>query len=866
VELDCPDSPEIRPRYSRETTVTDPRGTKRVVQFDRDGLPIRDVQAAGTPEEQVTVVERDSANHGRVVRVTDALGRVTEPTHDVNNNVVAVKSLAGTAEETVTRATYDTATNLPLTLTDPAGSTTRFAYDDRHRLTSVTDPTGRATRYGYEGRDGQPTSLTTPDGAVTRFGYVDGDLRWARDPLGNETRQYVDALGRVTAVTDALNRTTRFDLDDAGLVRRVVDPAGRETMLGYDANGNATSVTDPRGTTTRATYDALDELLSLTDALGRVETVERDGNGNVIRTTDRKGQVHKHTYDALDRLTGTDFGTESRIAYAYDRGDRLIRLDDSSSGEISRRYDGLGRLVEEVTPQGTLSYGYDAAGRRTSMKAPDQADTAYRYDAAGRLTAVEQGALSATFAFDAGGRRVFAALPNGIEQRLAYDGASRVVGVEYLRAGKPAGDVRYAYDPAGRRTAAWGSLAKTLLPAPVSEARYDAANRLVEQDGRSFAYDAEGNLLDDGDARYAWNARGELTGLTRGTATARFAYDAVGRRTSRTVGDATTTFLHDGANVAQERPDSGPRAVLMNGVGLDTLLARTTDGAVATPLVDGLGTTVAVARADGALDALAYGPFGEVAGAPADFPHQFTGRENDGSGLLFYRARYYSPAQKRFISEDPLGAAGSGHNLYAYASGDPINRIDPTGMVDVIPSTQQVGDFMAGFGDTVSCGITNGVREGMGTNGVVSKSSGSYGLGAVAGEVFPLGKATKVLGKACGAGGAAPTRSAKNPRANDLPARGKPNSTDARDDGQGNGQIRDYGDDGRAKTDFDFAMITAPGIRTRTTGTGPGSPLGDPGVPSARTNEGTTLAEGSHPRKRERRGRTRTDARRVPGP
>jgi len=148
VELDCPDSPEIRPRYSRETTVTDPRGTKRVVQFDRDGLPIRDVQAAGTPEEQVTVVERDSANHGRVVRVTDALGRVTEPTHDVNNNVVAVKSLAGTAEETVTRATYDTATNLPLTLTDPAGSTTRFAYDDRHRLTSVTDPTGRATRYG----------------------------------------------------------------------------------------------------------------------------------------------------------------------------------------------------------------------------------------------------------------------------------------------------------------------------------------------------------------------------------------------------------------------------------------------------------------------------------------------------------------------------------------------------------------------------------------------------------------------------------------------------------------------------------------------------------------------------------------------
>jgi RHS repeat-associated protein len=46
--------------------------------------------------------------------------------------------------------------------------------------------------------------------------------------------------------------------------------------------------------------------------------------------------------------------------------------------------------------------------------------------------------------------------------------------------------------------------------------------------------------------------------------------------------------------------------------------------------------------------------------------------------------------------------------------------------------------------------------------------------------------------------------SGKGGRDNDLPAKGKPNSKKSKDDGKGNGQIREYGPDGRAKTDYDF--------------------------------------------------------------
>jgi RHS repeat-associated protein len=59
-------------------------------------------------------------------------------------------------------------------------------------------------------------------------------------------------------------------------------------------------------------------------------------------------------------------------------------------------------------------------------------------------------------------------------------------------------------------------------------------------------------------------------------------------------------------------------------------------------------------------------------------PFQFTGRENDGTGLMYYRHRYYAPQWGRFISEDPLGFA-AGINQYAYCHNNPVNATDPTG-------------------------------------------------------------------------------------------------------------------------------------------------------------------------------------------
>jgi RHS repeat-associated protein len=82
---------------------------------------------------------------------------------------------------------------------------------------------------------------------------------------------------------------------------------------------------------------------------------------------------------------------------------------------------------------------------------------------------------------------------------------------------------------------------------------------------------------------------------------------------------------------------------------------------------------------------LDYGPWGaleQITGTVAD-----TNRlgwkglvwEGDSTRLYYVRARWYDPASRRFISEDPSGLAG-GINQYAFARNDPVGKTDPTGM------------------------------------------------------------------------------------------------------------------------------------------------------------------------------------------
>jgi RHS repeat-associated protein len=663
-----------------QTDITDPRGNRESLLFNSDHYIVSDGQAVGLPEQRTHTFER-RAGSNHVTAAIDGLGRRTELTYDAFGHVIRGTRLAGTANAATTTVIYEPRFFQPESISDPLGHVYTFSYDLSARPTGMTDPLGRRTGVSVDS-SGRLVSASNALQQVWQFGYRGAELATVTDPLNAVHTLFADAVGRVVAATNPLGHTTRFTWNRVGQLTTQVDATGGQTALNYDGNGNLLEVVDAGGHSTRYSYDAFDRLSSRTDPASQMESQQYDGNDNLTRTVDRKGQATSYQYDVLDRLSLGTFADGSTISYAYDAGDRLLQMTDSLNGTLSWQYDLLDRVVQESTPSGTISYTYDADGHRTTMSVPGQSTVTYEYNAAHQLTGVTQGIASVAITYDDAGRRRSLTFPNGVVADYTYDAVNRLTNLGYSLAGAQLGDLRYAYDAVGNPTSVDGSLARTLLPQGRADATYDAANRITVRAGAMFSYDPNGNLTSDGLHTFQWSARNLLSSIS-GNVSAVFQYDALGRRRARSAGGTTTQFMYDGQNIVQEQTANGvPVANMLTGLGIDETFQRA-DGAINALLRDALGSTVGLADASGALQTeYAYEPFGRAtaSGAPSANATQFTGRENDGTGLLFYRARYYSPELGRFLSEDPLGLAGGDANLYAYVGNAPTRSTDPWGL------------------------------------------------------------------------------------------------------------------------------------------------------------------------------------------
>jgi len=93
--------------------------------------------------------------------------------------------------------------------------------------------------------------------------------------------------------------------------------------------------------------------------------------------------------------------------------------------------------------------------------------------------------------------------------------------------------------------------------------------------------------------------------------------------------------------------------------------------------------SVATSATGAVLDRQEYGPWGSLrSGNVSETTLNYTGQKRDGTGLLYYGARYYDPALGRFLSPDSIGtnlANPQTLNRYSYVGNNPLNRTDPTG-------------------------------------------------------------------------------------------------------------------------------------------------------------------------------------------
>jgi len=561
------------------TEITDRRGSVRRLEFDANGRVVRNAYPAGQSIQQVQTFAYDA--NGRVTNLTSTDRQYTYG-YDSNGNRITEADQFGTL---VTR-TFDSYSQLltEAQAGDPQrGVSTVYTYDSKGNLLTVTDRLGNRTAFTNDGL-GRPLTVTDALKGVTKFTWSGPDLTSFTDPLNRTTQFTADAAGRLTAVQDPMGNTTRRTLDVLDRTTDVTDALGGVTRFTWDRNGRLLSQSDPKGVTTRYTYNAIGRPISRTDALGHGETYTWNSAGQIAAVIDRKGQLTTYTYDAAGRASdiqfqpGVGIPATRRWSYAWDDTlDRVQGVDDygptQHGGIIADNlvaitaiyYDSVtGKLLRTFdwpVLQGIWTYRYASDTRDLAGIDMDRAKADYTRDAEHRLTQIQYQVNSDapqkfSYAYDALGRRSQATLANGITVTYTWDAASQLTGITYRHAdGSLLGDVTYAYDLAGRRTKAGGSLAKVDLPQAVSDTQYNGANQLTRWSGKTFTYDLNGNLASDGVSQYTWNAQDLLSQIT-GAVTASFSYDSFGRRSDRTVNGHRMQTVWIGDQLSFTAPDN----------------------------------------------------------------------------------------------------------------------------------------------------------------------------------------------------------------------------------------------------------------------------------------------------------------------
>ena len=183
---------------------------------------------------------------------------------------------------------------------------------------------------------------------------------------------------------------------------------------------------------------------------------------------------------------------------------------------------------------------------------------------------------------------------------------------------------------------------------------YDSANRLTSAGGNSYTYDVENirarNLCGGKETEYTYNTNAGLTQLL-------YTVDEDGN---------TVKYIY--------------------GMGLIGEVGG--DGAKVYHF-DYRGSTAAVTDKDGNItDTFTYDTYGKLTErtGTSEIIFLYNGRDGvitDQNGLLYMRARYYSPDLKRFVNMDIIAGEVTDPvtlNRYAYANGNPVSNIDPFGL------------------------------------------------------------------------------------------------------------------------------------------------------------------------------------------
>lgn len=562
---------------------------------------------------------------------------------------------------------------------DSNGGVTNLKYDVYDNLKKVIDARGVITLYKYDGF-GQLVKETSAERGVTKYNY---------DEAGNLTREVRAGDLIIIRNYDALNRVTRTVYKQNGVDKKV-------TSFTYDSCANGISRlcrVNADGHVTRYSYNARGQYTQV--------STKYDGRADFETT--------RYTYGTAGRLEKIHYPTDLVVKYHYTDAGLVHKVTGFYGANNERESFVVAKNISIDPEQSRL----DALTFGNGLK------TAFTYDDNNRLSKQvtrANGQVSARAVYKRGDDGTITAinrLESAQSQKFTYDNMNRLTGEK--RGGETLNS--YSYDSAGNRTALTSpDASKTYRYAP-------DANRLTEINRQILSYDARGNLLSDrnGKRGFAYDVTNRLNAYTKnGAPKASYAYNAYGQRIEKTLsgvgtdadGTRTTNFAYtpEGWLLSEiGRKEGGTRTftdeyIWLGGRPLAKLSRKikangqTAKAEIAYLHTDHLATPRSATNADGttvwAWESDAFGA--SIADRDPDgdgvktkvrlrFPGQYY---DDESGLHYNHHRDYDPKLGRYIQSDPIGLWGS-DNRYGYVGGNPINLIDPTGLIEVITTCQR---------------------------------------------------------------------------------------------------------------------------------------------------------------------------------
>lgn len=590
---------------------------------------------------------------GNLMISTDARGNTVTYSNSPTRKVLATAFPALTNGVPVTTNHYDRR-DWRVAVVDPLLRTNRFVFDHAERLLAVGDPLLRTNWLGYD-PNGQTLAATNALRHATSNRYNErGLMISASDALTNLIGYAHDPNGNLLALTNRLTNTFTATLDPLNRPATNATPLTKKTIRFWDVRGLLGTNREPSQQESTYTYDARGRLTQRVDGVG-TNTYAYDADSNPLRVTEN-GRAVGRVFDALGRVTRYTNQWNEVLQFEHDANGNVTRLTYPDTNYFVRYfYDTHNRLTNVVDwANRVTAYAWDLAGQLKEVRRPNGTKRVLDYDLAGQLTTVTEFASN-------GVTKIF-------QSTLAYDAAGRIT--NEVRVPPP-----------------------TAYAAVTVTATHDADNRLATFNGAAVAHDDDGNLtggpLSNGVfTTFTYDARNRLTaaGSAGSLPAVSYIYDPEGNRVTVAVNGQTNRFtINPHAALSQAlvrtKPD-GTKTYYVYGLGL---LYEVTGTAVRHHHYTHRGDTTALTDEQGKLtDRWEYAAYGRVTyrTGKTETPFQFGGMyglQTDSNGLVYARARYYSPHLCRFLSADPARFAG-GMNWYAYADGNPISQIDPLGL------------------------------------------------------------------------------------------------------------------------------------------------------------------------------------------